>query len=276
MFREKRLSVWIFILCCICFTAETMAEVSSDAKKYPLRPSESRIYDDNHLLNATETKLFDDLAQELLEKTGIELTCVLTDHIANANERVADYAKETADNWQLAQDSGEGIMIFVSQKQHAKNIVVTPAAQAIFNEKKIAEIQQKTLLPAFREYNSSEGILSFSYALAQIGAKAKKVKLDIDGTPYKLSQNNISSLMILFILFVFFLTLMAKFSGGRGNGILWFLFGGAIKNKKKDEPETGFSGGFGSTPKGFGGGFGGGLGGSFGSGMSRYGKKSSW
>ena len=73
--------------------------------------------------------------------------------------------------------------------------------------------------------------------------------------------------MILFILFVFFLTLMAKFSGGRGNGILWFLFGGAIKNKKKDEPEIGFAGGFGSTAKGFGGGFGGGLGGGFSSGI---------
>ena len=88
--------------------------------------------------------------------------------------------------------------------------------------------------------------------------------------------------MILFILFVFFLLLMAKFSGGRGNGILWFLFGGAIKNKKKDEPETGFSGGFGSSPRGFGGGFGGGLGGSFGgssfSGESRngFGRRNSW
>ena len=203
MFRKKRHSIWIFILCCISLAVVAQAE--PDAKVYPTRPSESRIYDDNHLLNASETKLFDDLAQELYNKTGIELTCVLTDHIANSNERVADYAKETADNWQLAPNSGEGIMIFVSQKQHAKNIVVTPAAQTIFSEKKLAEIQQKTLLPAFREYNYSEGILSLSYAIAQIGAKAKKVKLDIDGTPYKLSQNSVSSLMVLFILFVFFL-----------------------------------------------------------------------
>ena len=274
MFQEKRQSVWILILCCISLAVVAKAE--PDTKRYPLRPSESRIYDDNHLLNASETKLFDDLAQELYKKTGIELTCVLTDHIESANERVADYAKETAETWQLAEKSGEGIMIFVSQKQHAKNVVVTPAAQAIFNEKKLAELQQKTLLPAFREYNYSEGIRSFSYAIAQLGAKAKKVKLDIDDTHYKLSRNSVSSLMILFILFVFFLTLRAKFSGGRGNGILWFLFGGAIKNKKKDEPETGFGGGFGNTTKGFGGGFGGGLGGSFGNGMSRYGKRSSW
>ena len=60
-------------------------------------------------------------------------------------------------------------------------------------------------------------------------------------------------------------------------------FGGAIKNKKKDEAEVGFGGGFGGSPKGFGGGFGNGLGGgfssgmgggsSFGSGMGRFGKR---
>ena len=253
------------------------AETSPNAPRYPERPAESRIYDENHLLNANEIKLFDNLAQELFQKTGTEITCVLTDNIANANERVEDYARETAEAWKLGQNSGEGVMIFVAQKRHAKSIVVTSATQEILNEKNLAEIQQKTLLPAFREYNYSEGILSLSYAIAKKVADAKKTALSIDDTPYKLKQNSVSSLMILFILFVFFLTLMAKFSGGRGNGVLWFLFGGAIKNKKKEEEtETGFGGGFGSTPNGFGGGFGGGLGGGFGSGMSRYGKRDSW
>lgn len=272
MFQEKRFSIRLFILCCLGIVMLATAETSPNAPRYPERPAESRIYDENHLLNANEIKLFDNLAQELFQKTGTEITCVLTDNIANANERVEDYARETAEAWKLGQGSGEGIMIFVAQKRHAKNIVVTPATQEILNEKDLADIQQKTLLPAFREYNYSEGILSLSYALAKKVANAKKAALNIDDTPYKLSQNSVSSLMILFILFVFFLTLMAKFSGGRGNGILWFLFGGAIKNKKKDDTETGFGGGFGSTPNGFGGGFGGG----FGSGMSRYGKRDSW
>lgn len=276
MFQEKRFSIRLFILCCLGIAMLATAETSPEVKQYPERPAESRIYDENHLLNANETKLFDNLAQELFQKTGTEITCVLTDNIANANERVEDYARETAEAWKLGQDSGEGVMIFVAQKRHAKSIIVTSATQEILNEKDLAEIQQKTLLPAFREYNYSEGILSLSYAIAKKVADAKKTALNIDDTPYKLKQNSVSSLMILFILFVFFLTLMAKFSGGRGNGILWFLFGGAIKNKKKEETVTGFGGGFGSTPNGFGGGFGGGLGGGFGSGMSRYGKRDSW
>ena len=250
---------------------------------FPAKPSDSQIYDDNHLLNASETKLFNDLAEELYQKTGVELTCVMIDDIGRQNETVGDFAQKTAEQWQMGKETGEGLMIFVAQRQHWKNIVVTPAAEKIFSEEDLAKIQQKTILPAFREYNYSEGILSLSYALALHVAHAKKVKLDVDGALYKLSENSVSSLMILFVLFVFFLTLMAKFSGGRGNGILWFLFGGSIKNKKKDEPEVGFGGGFGGSPKGFGGGFGNGLGGgfssgigggsSFGCGMGRFGKK---
>ncbi|WP_297699217.1 YgcG family protein [uncultured Fibrobacter sp.] len=283
MFSTKRLFIRIALLC-LSLTLGVTAETSTDTQRYPQKPAESQIYDDNHLLNASETGLFNNLAVEFFQKTGIELTCVLMDDIGHVNlfEKGDLYAKNTADQWELGKKNGDGIMIFVSQKQRWKNIVVTPGIENIYSEKTLAKVQQKTLLPAFREYNYGEGILSLSYALAQMGAKAKGIKLDIDEAPYKLHENSVPALMILFILFVFFLLLMAKFSGGRGNGILWFLFGGAIKNKKKDEPETGFSGGFGSSPRGFGGGFGGGLGGSFGgssfSGESRngFGRRNSW
>jgi uncharacterized protein len=283
MFSTKRLFIRIALLC-LSLTLGVTAETSTDTQRYPQKPAESQIYDDNHLLNASETSLFNYLAVEFFQKTGIELTCVLMDDIGHVNlfEKGDLYAKNTADQWELGKKNGDGIMIFVSQKQRWKNIVVTPGIENIYSEKTLAKVQQKTLLPAFREYNYGEGILSLSYALAQMGAKAKGIKLDIDEAPYKLHENSVPALMILFILFVFFLLLMAKFSGGRGNGILWFLFGGAIKNKKKDEPETGFSGGFGSSPRGFGGGFGGGLGGSFGgssfSGESRngFGRRNSW
>jgi uncharacterized protein len=283
MFSTKRLFIRIALLC-LSLTLGVTAETSTDTQRYPQKPAESQIYDDNHLLNASETSLFNNLAVEFFQKTGIELTCVLMDDIGHVNlfEKGDLYAKNTADQWELGKKNGDGIMIFVSQKQRWKNIVVTPGIENIYSEKTLAKVQQKTLLPAFREYNYGEGILSLSYALAQMGAKAKGIKLDIDEAPYKLHENSVPALMILFILFVFFLLLMAKFSGGRGNGILWFLFGGAIKNKKKDEPETGFSGGFGSSPRGFGGGFGGGLGGSFGgssfSGESRngFGRRNSW
>ena len=283
MFSTKRLFIRIALLC-LSLTLGVTAETSTDTQRYPQKPAESQIYDDNHLLNASETSLFNNLAVEFFQKTGIELTCVLMDDIGHVNlfEKGDLYAKNTADQWELGKKNGDGIMIFVSQKQRWKNIIVTPGIENIYSEKTLAKVQQKTLLPAFREYNYGEGILSLSYALAQMGAKAKGIKLDIDEAPYKLHENSVPALMILFILFVFFLLLMAKFSGGRGNGILWFLFGGAIKNKKKDEPETGFSGGFGSSPRGFGGGFGGGLGGSFGgssfSGESRngFGRRNSW
>lgn len=284
MFQRNKFILHFFFFCCMSLALSAWAETSTDSPRYPQRSSESNIYDDNHLLNASETSLFNNLAVELYQKTGIELTCVLLDDIGHVNqfEKSELYAQNTAKEWNLGKQA-DGIMIFVAQKQRWKNIVVTPALEKTFDKKTLAKIQQKTLIPAFREYNYGEGILSLSYALAQMGAKAKGKQLDIDATPYKLSENSVPALMILFILFVFFLVLMAKFSGGRGNGILWFLFGGAIKNKKKEEAEVGFGGGFGGTPKGFGGGFGNGLGGgfssgmgggsSFGSGMGRFGKR---
>ena len=255
MFQRRKQFLLFFIFFCIAFSA--WAETSTDAPRYPQRPASSNIYDDNHLLNASEIRLFNNLADELYQKTGIELTCVLLDNIGHANqfEKGDSYAQNTANKWLLGAQTEEGIMIFVVQKQRWKNIVVTPALEKIYSEATLAKIQQKTLIPAFRENNYGEGVLSLSFALAQRGAKAKGKKLDIDPAPYMLSENSVPALMILFVLFVFFLLLMAKFSGGRGNGILWFLFGGAIKNKNKDA-ETGFGGGFGGTPNGFGGGFG--------------------
>ena len=202
MFQRNKFIFRFFIFFCLSLALSAWAETSTEAPRYPQRPSESNIYDDNHLLNASETSLFKSLADELYRKTGIELTCVLLDDIGHVNqfEKSELYAQNTAKEWNLGKQSAEGIMIFVAQKQRWKNIVVTPALEKNFDEKTLAKIQQKTLIPAFREYNYGEGILSLSYALAQMGAKAKGKQLDIDATPYKLSENSVPALMILFIL----------------------------------------------------------------------------
>ena len=271
MFRALTRFIWILAFCGLGTALAAQDGTTNDIPPYPVKPTASQIYDDNHLLNATETRLFDDLAKELFQKTGIELACVLVNDFKYAahKENGRDFSSRTADQWQLGAPTGEGVMIFISQKQRWKDIVITPGAQNLFDENDLAKIQQKTLLPALRENNYGEGILSLAYTLAQKAAQAKGVSLEVDGSAYTFSRNSTSSLMILFSLFVFFLVLMAKFSGGRGNGLLWFLFGGAIKNRKKDEPETGFGGGFGNSPRGFGGGFGGGLGGGFSSSIGR-------
>ncbi|WP_294653325.1 YgcG family protein, partial [Fibrobacter succinogenes] len=149
MFLLKRISIRVTLLC-LSLTLGAMAETSFEDQRFPQKPSEGQIYDDNHLLNASETQLFNDLAQKFHQETGIELTCVLIDDIGHANqfEKGDKYAKYTAEQWNLGKESGEGIMIFVAQKQRWKNIVVTPGLEKIYSEKKLATVQQKTLLPA--------------------------------------------------------------------------------------------------------------------------------
>ena len=134
MFVKKRFSIRVLAVFCLSFALGAMAEAPLDAPVYPIKPTESQIYDDNHLLNASETRLFDDLADKLYKKTGIELTCVIVDDIGHANqfEKGDKYAQNTADAWQLGKESGEGVMIFVSQKQRWKNIVVTPGAEKYY------------------------------------------------------------------------------------------------------------------------------------------------
>ncbi|WP_298767772.1 YgcG family protein [uncultured Fibrobacter sp.] len=250
MHIRQFITVSIFLLCGFAAAVEE--------RPIPEKPTESAVYDDNHLMNASEIQLFDDLALELKKKTGISLACVLANDIGRTDNK--SYARATAEHWDI---DNNGLMIFVAQKQHWKDIIVAPQLQDVYSEKVLAKLQQHTLLPAFREYNYSQGILALAYALAEAGVKSKGIKLDIDKTRYELQQNKVSSLMILFIMFVVFFLLMAKFSGGRGNGCFWFLFGGAIRKRKKEEPETGFAGSFGNSRSGFGGGFGNSFGGGF-------------
>lgn len=237
----------LFLLLSIS-VCSTFAEIN-----LPTKPEASSVYDENHLLSAQEIRLFNALAEELHEKAGIDLACVLMNDIGQNDSK--QYSHQTAEKWNLGGTTKESILILISQKQRKRNIEIGSGAKRYLNESLVEKIQQKALIPALRQQKYGEGILALAWNIAQTAAQEKGVTLDLAKDLFIEKKSEVPARTILFIMLVAFLLLMSKFSGGRGNGCLWFLFGNAIESRK-DDPHRGFGGGFGRGKSGFGGGFG--------------------
>lgn len=255
--------ILFFLVVCLFFATKVFAA----AKNLPTRPTNSYVYDEVHLMSTQEVRLFNTLSEELYKKTGVAIACALMNDIGSADYRT--FAMQTAEHWGVGGKSNEGVLIFVSLKQRRRSVEVGYGAEGYLPDVLVERLQQKTLVPAFKQQKYGEGIISLAWELAQASAKAKGVTLDLQQDQYIDEQQTPPS-MILFIMFIFFLLIMSKFSGGRGNGCLWFLLGNAIgsSSHRNYGSRGGFGGGFGGGRGGFGGGFGGGHFGGGGSGGS--------
>ncbi len=247
-------------LCLLLFSAAIAAP------RVPPKPVNSYVYDENHLMSTQEIRLFNTIAEELYKKTGAGLACALMNDIGSIDYR--DFAVQTAEKWGVGGKSNEGILIFVSLKQRRRSVEVGYGAEGYLPDALVERIQQQTLVPAFRQQKYGQGILSLAWNLAQVTAKEKGVTLELDEKQFAEEEFDAPPRMILFIMFIIFLLMMSKFSGGRGNGCLWFMLGNALGSSRGPRDRGGFGGGFGGGRGGFGGGFGGGHFGGGGSGGS--------
>lgn len=260
--------VLTIILLCLGLVTASIAGPNlfgqNNDRNVPPRPSNSYVYDENRIMTAQEVQQFNMIAEELYKKAGVGLAAALMDNIGTNDYR--DYAVRTAQTWGVGGKSNEGILIFVSFKQRRRSVEVGYGAEGYLPDALVERLQQATIVPAFRQQKYGAGILALAWDIAQVVAKEKNIQLEIGENPLQ-EENSIPAQMVLFIMFVSFLLLMAKFSGGRGNGCLWFMLGNAIGNASRGNGRGGFGGGFGGHG-GFGGGFGGGGFGGGGSGGS--------
>ena len=239
--RQQKFSFFIFLGFFLAFF--NIAFSAGFEEFIPAKPEKSLVYDENHLLNATETKLFNDLSNELSQKANISVVALLFDHL---DKRLLndDFAREITKSWKLP--GKDNILIFASQQKKLQYIYLGGSLRELIPETDLSHLFRRNLTHAFDHESYSARLLSFEWEIASFIAEKKQLELSTNGEPYELQESNVSSLMILFIMFVFFLLLMAKFSGRRS----------LLKNSKPKEEETGFGGGFGSMHGGFGGGFG--------------------
>lgn len=262
MFHKFRLSFCVFTVLSICVLFSSAAL----AQKLPPRPRNSYVYDENRLMTAQEIRQFNILAEELYRKTGVGMACALMNNIGRNDYR--SFAVRTAEKWGIGGKTNEGILIFVDLKQRRRSVEIGYGAEGYLPDVLVERLQQKTLVPAFRQQKYGQGIITLAWELAQITAKEKNVNLELNQEQFTQKEQEAPPRMILFILFILFLLIMSKSSGGRGNGCLWFLIGNAIGSSGRNRHHGGFGGGFGGSHGGFGGGFGGGHFGGGGSGGS--------
>jgi len=234
----------------------------------PERPRNSYVYDEDRLMTAQQVQFFNLLAEELYRKTGVGLAAALLDDVGQEDPRA--FATNLAHRWGIGGKSDEGILIFVALKQRRRSVEVGYGAEGYLPDVLVERIQQKTLIPAFRQNKYGEGVVALAYYLAQTVAKEKGVVLEIEGN-IEPEQQPMTLGGWIFILFVAMLLMMAYRRGHSYSmfGLFGYLMGMSQASKHNRRGPGGFGGGFGGGGfGGFGGGFGGGHFGGGGSGGS--------
>lgn len=246
-----------------------VAVVSLHAFTPPARPA-GAVYDDAGLLTPEGKARLETLVANLWDKAHFALGVALVQDIGDEEARSA--ALSTAQSWGLGQKGqDEAALIFVAVQQRRRSIEVGYGSESYLPDALTERIQQKTMVPAFREGKFELGILAASQAIAYTVAEAKGIAPDSLGLDRRraprtdMPADARSHDGAVFLLFLFIILIIAIRFKGRGGG------GGNFRGPRGPilgPPMGGFGGGFGSSRGGFGGGFGGFGGGSFGGGGS--------
>lgn len=219
-------------------------------KEVPLRPVNSYVYDENRMLSQAETKVFNEIAEELYRKTGVGLAAALFQNIDGEEPR--DFALQIAQKWGVGNKNDEGLLIFVTLDEKRRSVETGYGAEIFLPDALVESLQQKTLVPAFRQGKYSEGVLRLALALAEESAKAKNVTLDFSKISNKKIQQEQQKLSPLG--FFFFLILgIFLIATPTGRTILLYLLIASLRGSSSSLRGGGFGGGFGGGRFGGGG-----------------------
>ena len=239
------------------FLAFTFFCLGIFAKEIPERPLQSYVYDENRLLSSQETRIFNIIAEELYQKTGVGLALAVFQNIEGEDFR--DFAFRIADSWKIGSKGKDGVLIFVTLEEKRRSVEVGYALEGILPDALVERFQQQTLVPAFRKGLYGKGILELALELANHIAKENQVVLEFQqGTldSVKAQEKPVSGFSVLLFVLVFCVLIFTK----RGRTFLiYFLLSGILRSTVRS---------FVGRGGGFGGGFGGGSFGGGGSGGS--------
>lgn len=236
----------------ICFLLLLLA-TSVWAKQVPPRPENSYVYDEDRVLRSEETRLFNELAEELYRKTGVGLACAIVKSLEGEDAR--DFAFRIADSWKIGKKGKDGILIFASLLERKRSVEVGYALEPILPDALVERFQQKTLVPLFREEKYGMGVLLLAEQIATTIAKEEKVSLNVTLKREFPEESRGTPMPFL----IFFILLLLLCSSKFGRAMLYMLFLSSLSGSSSRRSHMG---------GGFGGGFGGGRFGGGGSGGS--------
>jgi uncharacterized protein len=191
------------------------------------------------------------------EKTGAEIAVVTVPTIEPYGS-IEEYSIELATQWGVGKKGEDnGIVLLLAMKERRMRIEVGYGLEDVITDGTTGQIQDKSIIPAFRAGDYGGGLLKGVEAVA--GIIAKKYNVDLGSFNLEESRQYTRSFSPG-LGFVFFIIIIAIFFGG--GRFLWpLLFLGGMSSGRIGR------GGFGSGGSGFGGGGGfGGSGGGFGGG----------
>ena len=211
--------------------------------------------------DATEARLTRRI-QELKQKTGAEIAVLTVETTAPLDD--FSYALRVAEAWKPGHRKEDtGLLVLVAVRDRKLRVMTGYGLEGILPDGLVGQIQDETMVPAFRAGRMEDGILAGVRTFAAHIAASKGVELTGVPPPRARSltppmPNWVALLALLVVvLLVMYLASHAPASRVRGRrGV--FLPGGGW--------DGGFGGGFGTGGGGGGGGFGGFGGGSFGGG----------
>ena len=229
--------ILLLLLLCLPFPG-AVAKVS-----FP-RP-QGAVSDFASVIPADTKKIMENLAEELLQKTGTAVVVATVKTIGDSDPDT--YANELYENWGIGKKGEDkGVLIFLAVEERRVRIETGYGVEGILPDGLVGSMLDEYVVPYLKQNDYGKGLLNGMLAVGQIIAKDAGVTLGDGYTPLKTrnqsgTRKGSGLLPIIFFIIVFFL--LSRRGGGRYSG----GFGGG---------GGGFSGGFG----GFGGGSSGGGG----------------
>ena len=198
------------------------------------------------------------LIEELRQKTGSEIAVITLQTTQPLND--FDYAMAVAEKWKPgAAGKDNGVVFLIATKDRKTRIVTGYGIEGALPDGLVGEIQDRLVIPRFRQGDYDGGIRAGTEELA--ARIAREFGVTLSAAPRAAPARPRSSPMPIWMIIVLIIILSMLTSGGgrrRRGGIFTDSFGGGGFG--------GHGGGFGGFGGGGGGGFGGFGGGGFGGG----------
>ena len=170
-------------------------------------------------------KIMENLAEELLQKTGTAVVVATVQTIDDSDPET--YANELYDNWGIGKKGEDkGVLIFLALQERRVRIETGYGVEGILPDGLVGSILDEYVVPYLKQNDYGKGLLNGMLAVGQIIARDAGVTLGDGYTPVKTRNQSGKGkgsglLPIIFFLMVFFLLSrrrVGRYSGGFGGG----------------------------------------------------------
>ena len=234
----------------------TMLALAAGALAQTIAPPQGFVNDRAGVIDAATRAKLTTLIEELQQKTGTEIAVLTVDTTAPLDDFT--YAMQVADAWKIGKKGQDtGVLVLLAVTDRKSRVLVGYGLEGILPDGLVGEIQDREMVPAFRDGRFGEGIWRGVGAIANRIAADRGVRLTGAPAPRPMRrpQQQVPWWVILIIIVV--LLMVASQRGGSGRGLRRrrgpAIFPGGVGG--------GGFGGFGGGGGGFGGFGGGGFGG---------------